>query len=393
MADRPRVLVVTTNWPLRRRGDRTGVFVYDPVKALEDEVDFTVVMPLDAQVAARSERDGTVAVHRFGYWWPRRSQRLAHGDGIPSNLRQSRLAWVQLIGLVLATIVTTLRRSQGTDLIHAHWLPVAVLAWPAAKLRGVPLVVTLHGTDVTQFPDRIVAWSLRRVDVVVSAHDDLLAEAERLAPRTPRLRIRHLVEPQEADPEAVRAVLGDGPIVLFVARLSPERDPVTFVRAARHVLDAVPAARFAVVGEGPERPAVEAEIARLDLGDAVTVFGHRPDVWSFLRAATAFGALSDRNNAWVTAMVEAMVAGVPVVATTAGATAEALHDGEDALLVPVGNPEAVGAAFARLLTDPGLAQRIAAGARRTLEDEGFDPAHVRRQMSQLYRDLADGTLP
>jgi glycosyltransferase involved in cell wall biosynthesis len=387
------VLVVTTNWPLRQRGDRTGVFVYDPVKALEDDVDFTVVMPLDERIAARSEQDGRVAVHRFSYWWPRRSQTLAHGDGIPSNLRRSRLAWVKLAGLVVATLISVLRHSRGTDVIHAHWLPVAVLAWPAAKLRGVPLVVTLHGTDVTQFPDRIVAWSLRRVDVIVSAHDDLLAEAARLAPRTPRLRIRHLVEPQHADPAAVRAVLGDGPIVLFVARLSPERDPITFVRAARHVLDAVPTARFAVVGEGPERPAVEAEIARLDLADHVTMYGHRPDVWSFLHAAAAFGALSDRNNAWVTAMVEAMVAGVPVVATTAGATAEALHDGHDAMLVPVGDAAAVGVAFARLLTDPGLARQITDGARRTLEDEGFDPAHVRRQTLELYRSLVHGTGP
>jgi glycosyltransferase involved in cell wall biosynthesis len=228
---------------------------------------------------------------------------------------------------------------------------------------------------------------------VVSAHDDLLDTARQLRPGVPQVRIRHLVEPQPLDADEVaevRARLGDGPLALFVARLSPERDPLTFVRAAPAVLEEVPDARFAVVGDGVLRTQVESEIDRLRLGERVHTFGHRADVWTFLSQADAFAAISDRNNAWVTAMVEAMRAGVPVVATTAGHTARALTDGQDALLVPVGDERALARALVTLLMQEDLAAGIAAGAIRTLEREGFGPGAVRDATLELYRSLAAG---
>ncbi|HEX9888130.1 MAG TPA: glycosyltransferase [Nitriliruptorales bacterium] len=394
---RPRVLVATSNFPLRERGDMTGNFVVDPILALAGEVDHVVVAPLDTGLAARRERfAGRVDVHRFRYWPVRSQHALAYGQGIPAALATSWLARLQLLPFVVTFALTLLAHARHADVIHAHWLQNALLALPAARLTRTPLVVTLHGTDVTQFPSRFVRWALGRVDVVVSAHDDLLATARELQPATPRVRIRHLVEPQPlvADQVAeVRSRLGDGPLALFVARLSPERDPLTFVRAAPHLLAEVPGARLAVVGDGPLRDAVESEIDRLGLRERVHTFGYRADVWTFLSQADAFAAISDRNNAWVTAMVEAMRAGVPVVATSAGDTARALTDGHDALLVPVGDELALAEALRRLLTDEDLATRIAAGAHETLHREGFGVEDVRAATLALYRRLAAGVGP
>lgn len=389
---RPRVLVVTSHFPLRRRGDVTGNFVVDPLLAVADEVDIEVLAPLDQAVAARRERfAGRLEVHRVQYCWPRRAQRLAYGFGIPTNLRRSPVAWLQLPLFASAMATAIWRRARHADVIHAHWLPMAALAWPARLRWRVPVVVTLHGTDVTQFPRWWVRLLLRTVDEAVSSHEDLLRTVAELAPTLPRSRIRHLVEPQPVD-EVLAAELaarfGTSPVVLFVARLSPERDPVTFVRAAPHVLTAVPDAQFAVVGDGPLRSVVAAEAARLGVRDRVHLFGHQAEVWTFLRAAHVFCALSDRNNIWVTAVVEAMRAGVPVVATTAGDTARVLRDGHDALLVPVGDPEAVARAVVRLLTDPALARRVADAARATLDAHGFDPGLVRAQTVDLYRRWA-----
>lgn len=386
------MLIATTNFPLRRRGDRTGNFVVDPILALADRLDQVVLTPLDDHLAARRERfAGAIEVRRFGYWWPRRAQALAQGDGIPTNLRAGWLPRLQLLPLLVVFAWQILRHARDADVVHAHWLPVAVLALPARWRHGTPIVVTLHGTDVTQFPDAAVRWALRRVDVVVSAHDDLLATVARLAPEVRTERIRHLVEPQPVDPAEAAdaaALLGEAPLGLFVARLSPERDPVTFVRAVPAALTVAPAARFAVVGDGPLRAEVEAEVARLGLGDRIAVLGHRADVWTFLGRAGAFTALSDRNNVWVTALVEAMRAGVPVVATTAGATADALRHDHDALLVPVADPGAVGAAMGALLADPVRGKRIAAAAHDTLAREGFAPDAVKHATVALFTDLA-----
>lgn len=395
-AARPHVLVATTNFPLARRGDRTGNFIVDAVTALTGEVDQTVVMPNDdATGAPREVWEGVVPVVRFQYWWPRRHMRLAHGDGIPTNLARSWLARLQLPALIVMFAWTLWRCARNADVIHAHWLPVALLALPARWRSGAPLVVTLHGTDVTQFPRWFVRWALRRVDVVVSAHDDLLRRAAGLAPGVRRERIRHYVVPQRDhrdDPDAAALDRDGGPgrLVLFVGRLSPERDPLTLVRAAPGVLAALPDTTFAIVGDGPLLPQVEAEIARLGVRAQVEAFGYRRDVWSFLDRADVFTALSDRNNAWVTAMVEAMRAGVPVVATTAGETATALTDGEDALLIPVGDHEALASALVEVLSDDTLAARLRNGARRTLARAGFDPGTVLAELTSLYRELAGG---
>lgn len=390
-APRPRIVVATTNFPLERRGDRTGNFVVDPVLALADDLDQIVVMPQHPERGSRRELfGGKVPVVRFSYWWPRSAMRLAHGDGIPANLQRSWLARLQVLPLVTVFLWWITRLARRADLVHAHWLQVGLLALPAKWLWGTPIVVTVHGTDLTQFPEWLAGWILRRVDVVVSAHDDLLAHVHALAPRTRTERIRHLVVPQPdhgATQEELDRLLGGDPTALFVARLSPERDPLTFVRSAPRVLREVPQARFAVVGDGPLRDQVEAEVRRLDVEDRVHVFGHRPDVWNFLRRAEVFAALSDRNNVWVTALVEAMRAGVPAVTTTAGVTAQTLEDRHDALLVPVGDPDAVGGAIAELLRDEELRATVADNAHRTLETAGFDPDVVYAQTLALYRDL------
>jgi glycosyltransferase involved in cell wall biosynthesis len=392
---RPRVLVATSHFPLYRRGDVTGNFVVDPILGLVDAIDYRVVTPADETDApTRAMLEGKVDVRRFRYWWPRPAQRVAYRRGIPTNLRDSWLARAQLPGFIVRFVVSLVRHAfRWADVVHAHWLPVALLALPARWLTGARILVTLHGTDITQFPRWFTRFGLARVDAIVTAHEDLFRDARELAPSVPTHQIRHLVEPQPVDPAAIAEVrerLGDGPVVLFVARLSPERDPVALVRAAARVVAEVPDARFAVVGQGALEDDLHRTIAELGLEDHVVLFGYRDDVWTFLRTATCFVALSDRNNIWVTAMVEAMRAGLPVVATTAGDTADELTDGVDALLVPVGDEAAIAAALVRLLSDPGLRDRLAQGAADRLTAAGFDPERVKAETVALYAELAGG---
>lgn len=382
--------MVTTNFPIRVRGDVTGNFVYDPVVELSDEVAFTVLAPLDPRHAARHEPLGRgVEVYRFQYFWPRAAQRLAYGYGIPDNLATSRLAWFQLPMLCLQLLRWTLRLARRVDVIHCHWLLTVPFVLPAARRYCRPIVVTLHGTDVNRSPAWLTRRLLRCCDLVVSSHDDLLDAVRRLVPEVETRRLRHLIQPQplSADAEAqVRRHLGEGPKVVFVGRLSPVRDAMTLVRAAPHVLAEAPRVRFALLGEGPQRRALEKEIARLGLTGRVLLFGHRPDVWTFLHHADVFTALSPVNNVWVTALAEAMAAGVPAVVTASGVTADTLTDGHDALLIPPGDERALARAIVRLLRDQDLASRLAGGARTTLAAAGFEPDRVRQETLAAYRD-------
>ncbi len=391
-----RVLVATTNFALRERGDVTANFVVDPVMALgrDPRVEVTVLAPLDDRIAApREEFSPGVQMHRFSYWWPRRTMRLAYGQGIPTHLKSSWLARLQVVPFVVAFTLAILRDARRADVIQAHWLPVALLAFPARAIHGTPMVVTLHGTDITQFPSWFTKRILRRVDGIVTAHEDLRRAAAELAPDVPCHQIRHLVEPQHV-PDAARDELAawiggaDVPVGVFVARFSPERDPVSFVRAVPHALALCPEAKFVVVGDGVLMPEVRAAVAGLDLDGRVLVTGYRSDVWTFLERGDCFAALSDRNNIWVTALIEAMRAGLPCVVTRSGDAETALTDGIDALLVDVGDAAQIGDAMGRLLADPEVAARIARGATAKLSSIGFDPEVVIEETVALYRGLA-----
>ena len=147
---------------------------------------------------------------------------------------------------------------------------------------------------------------------------------------------------------------------MAVGRLAEPKDALTLVRA----LAAVPGRPFTalLVGDGPDRPSVEAEVRRLGLQDAVALAGTRDDVPELLARADVF-ALSSRSEGAPLSILEAMAAGLPVVSSRVGGVPELVVDGETGLLVPPGDPAAMAVALGRLVADAGLRYRLGAAGR------------------------------
>ena len=173
-------------------------------------------------------------------------------------------------------------------------------------------------------------------------------------------------------------------------RIEPEPlEPGTFVFAGRlteqkalHValaaLSEVPQARLVLVGDGPERARLE-ELARtLGIDDRVRFAGalSREQVLRYLAGARA-ALLSSSWENLPHAVVEALAVGTPVVATAVGGVPEVVHDGENGLLVPAGDVTALAAALARVVSDDGLRDRLAAGAQPSVERIGREPTYAR----------------
>lgn len=180
-----------------------------------------------------------------------------------------------------------------------------------------------------------------RIDVVYSGVD--LARA---------------VEP--ASP-ATLAELGvpNGPLVVMVGALTQMKDPLTFVRAVEVARRAVPSLQALLVGDGPLRPAVEALIRELGLGDTMHLAGFRSDADSLMCAAQAVVLSSDDSAEGIGGVViDAISFGRPVAATAAGGVPEVIENERTGLLVPVRDAQALGQAIARLLTDSDLAARL-----------------------------------
>lgn len=140
------------------------------------------------------------------------------------------------------------------------------------------------------------------------------------------------------------------PVILAASRLTPAKNVPFLVRAFARVT--YPGARLDILGDGDERPAVEAEIARLGLGDRVRLLGYQTLPWPYYASARVF-AISSRVEAFGLTVVEALGNGLPVVATDCGGPREILDDAAYGQLIPQGDEAAFAAALDDALAHPG----------------------------------------
>jgi glycosyltransferase involved in cell wall biosynthesis len=288
--------------------------------------------------------------------------------------------------------LAALMRRERPDIVHANSSKAGVLGRLAAALVGVPVrIFTAHGwafmassgaaSSLYRWADRLMA-PLTSVTICVAQRE---REAG-LAARTCRAE-RTVVIPTAVDagerpqPRPERRA----PVIVAVGRLAEPKDPLTLVRALARVRTSAFAAR--IVGDGPERPALEAEIRVAGLGRTVELTGERRDVPELLREADLF-VLSSRSEGAPLSILEAMAAGLPVVASAVGGVPEIVDDGTTGLLVPPGDPAALAAALERVLADAALRTRMGAAGWDRVRDR-FDLAQLRRAHVEVYeRELA-----
>jgi glycosyltransferase involved in cell wall biosynthesis len=260
------------------------------------------------------------------------------------------------------------------DLIQSHAVKSHFLVRAAGLDRGAPWVAFHHGYT---WPDlraraynQLDRWSLRAARRVLTVSEPFRRELIGRGVAPERIEVVHnAIDPQwgrrDKNPEAaeaLRAKLGIGPekrVVLIVGRLSSEKDHRTLIEAMRRL----PEAHLVIVGDGPERPRIEAAVRALGLAGAVTLTGQIPSAEPYYGIADIC-VLSSLSEGSPNALLEAMAAGVPVAATAVGGVPEMVSHNESALLIQPGDCQALTSAMAALLADGGLARRLAANARR-----------------------------
>jgi len=165
------------------------------------------------------------------------------------------------------------------------------------------------------------------------------------------------------------------------------KDQATLLRAARLVADADPEFRLDIIGDGPARGELLALREDLSLGDRVCFLGERMDVAGCLAACDLF-VLSSETEGLSLTLLEAMAAGLPIVATAVGGNREVVVEGETGLLVPAKSPQALAHAIRCLLCDPARLLRMGRAARAQVEKE-FDMRQVVVKYETLYRELLE----
>ncbi len=278
--------------------------------------------------------------------------------------------------LALAHIVSVLRRERF-DLIHANSTKAGILVRAAARLTGTsPIIFTAHGWAFGGAKVALTRWLIAHAErvaagwttriICVSAHDRELALRCRVAAPDQLSVIPMGVDPAPflADRPLARATgPGDEPVIIAVGRLARPKDPVVLVEAVSRLK----VGRVLIVGDGPLRRGVEEAIRRRRLNGRVRLLGFRDDVPDLLRASDVF-VLSSWWEGMPLAIIEAMLAGLPVVATAVGGIPELVEHGVTGLLIRVGDAGGLAQALARLVADDPLRRRMGeAGRRRALQ--------------------------
>jgi glycosyltransferase involved in cell wall biosynthesis len=296
-----------------------------------------------------------------------------------------------------------LMRTWRPAIVHTHTAKAGVLGRIAARTAGVPTVVhTYHGhvlrgyfsPTMTAFfrwlETRLATAADALVAVSESVKQDLvalgIAPASRIRVIPVGLDLAHLARRLPRGGLRREAGIPEGtPFVGMVGRLVPIKDVPTFLRAARVVAEAIPEARFALVGDGEERAALESLSRELGLDGKAIFFGWKRDL------AAVYGDLdvvvnASRNEGTPVALIEALAAAKPVVATRVGGTPDLLGEGERGRLVPPGDPESLARAVLETLEGSEASRRRAqAGRDYVLKRHSSD--RLVRDVDALYRDL------
>jgi len=251
--------------------------------------------------------------------------------------------------------------------------------------RPYPLVVALKGVaaDEARFErgwPRILLRTLGALEGRNARKADRIVVPSRYSARTAADvygvdPARVAVVPEAVDPAPWARLRADPPprpdhhpTILSVARQYPRKNTRTLLRALPHVLSTLSDARLRIVGGGPELPALRRQARRLGLEGRVELVGTLPDAEDVRREyflADCF-CLPSLQEGFGIAFLEAMAAGLPVVAGRAGAVPEVVPDGEAGLLVDARDPQALADALLQVLTDPGRADAMGrAGVRRS----------------------------
>lgn len=294
----------------------------------------------------------------------------------------------------LGDLLRVIDRKQ-IDVLHLHGYGATTFGRLAAARRRIPVVLHEHA-NLTRTPwfQKVADWLLEPyTDIAVAVSEStarFVIDARLVRPS--RVRVVYLGAPldefgEARPPEeiaAIRRELGASAgdfIVGTVTRLHDSKGNEYLVDAARRVIDARPQARFFLFGEGPLRPALEAQAARLGLGDRFVFGGFVKDV---ARVLAAFD-LSVFPSLWEgtpLTLFETMAARRPIVATDADGLLEVLTDGRDALIVPKRDSAALADRIVRMIDDAPLRDRLAAGAKQTSGQ--YDITAFVRKMERLY---------
>ena len=383
-----RVLFLTHSYP-RTSGDAAGSFLLHLAAALkEQDVDVTVVAPAGDHLPAHEVLDG-IPVHRFRYA-PRRFQRLAYTGQMAEEVKRSLSAKIALVGFLGSGFANgaRVRREFQPAIVHAHWwFPGGLVGSWLSGLSGIPLITTMHGTDVrlamgNSLARRVLRRIIANSSAVTTVSSWLAGQVRTMAPASDPI-----VSPM---PVATHLFTPGGPRhekrLLFVGRLNAQKGIALLLDALARMRQP---ADLDVIGDGPDKDALQSQAQALGIAARVHWHGAlpQPRLLDFYRGATAL-VVPSREEGFGLVAVEAQLCETPVVAFASGGLADTIEDGVTGYLVPPGDASSLASTLDNVLVSESRHEIGKAGRQSALAR--FAPDSVARRYRKLYDSVLNG---
>lgn len=287
-------------------------------------------------------------------------------------------------------------RAERIDVLYSFLFHAHIIGRVAARMAGVPVVLAAQQTMGLEggwrnFLTTATSRWCTRVIAVSKNVEDFVVQTMRV-PRAKVTTIYNCVDVEKFPSRRPSPLRQPGrPTLGIVARLSPEKDHLVLLQALQLVRRQYPDARLLIAGEGPQEPVLRESVSRSGLTSAVEFLGRVDDVPAVLAAIDVY-VQSSLTEGLPCAVLEALAAEVPVVATRVGGTGEVVEHERTGLLVEPGDSAAIARAVCRMLEHPEEAREMARRG-RTLVAERMSASSMVRETDELITALLERATP
>lgn len=350
-----------------------------------------------AEICSRLDRSAYDPMVLFMYPGRGSMPELLDKRGLPfHNLKRTKRR--RVMGPFLPAFA--LRRLK-IDLLHVHHIPLLMAIMPAAKLAGIHSVVFTEHAKFSISRSQKLQKACRTLGVSVDSFTTVSSDLKSYfvnelgIPAEAIAVVHNGVDTTRFFPgdrsEAIESLLPvdfTGKVLMTVGRLSEAKDHITLLSAVEILRKKGTNPYLIIVGDGELRQVIMREIEERRLSSCVRMAGRRSDIDQLLPGTDVF-ILSSKREGLPIAALEAMSAGLPVVATSVGGVPEAIRDEFNGLLVPPGDPMALAEAINRVCKDKALATGLGRNARKVIEEK-FSLDKIAEKYSDIYQNILGG---
>lgn len=392
-----RLVIVASTLP-RWKNDSVASFVQEFGETLApDFAHVTLIAPHYKLAKTRERLASNITVRRFRYFFPASGENIVYEGHAGKKANKSPLYLLKLTLFLISNFFMVLRQSLHTGtIINAHWIvPQGAVAVLVGKLLRKPVVVTVHGGDVFtlngKYMLKVKRWVLRHASTVVVNSSATQAVCQKIYSDR-----EYPIIPMGIDTTSLKkkSTPRKGKLfrVLFIGRLSSEKGGIYVCKAAQILKKSgVEDVAFTIVGDGPEKPELEAFVATHNLKKIVSFEGWQPhkEIAKYYHEADVFvGPSIEEENGWKEAygltFAEASASGLPVIATNTGGIRDIVKDGITGFLVQQRDAEQITDKILLLKDNKNLRQTM--GKKAAEQADRFSWESTR----QLYEKILRG---